>query len=111
MLAFLRLGEPFVVDVDASDIAFGGVLMQYGTDGILHSIGYFSDSVKTSQKGWAPTTKEAFALVLAVRHWYVYLSGTKFVLNSDHNPLVYLRSQKGPRAWEIFSLDIGVGGI
>ena len=43
------------------------------------------------------TTKEAFAVVLAVRHWYVYLMGTNFTLNTDHNPLVYLRLQKDPR--------------
>ena len=97
VLAFPRLGETFVVDVDASDVAFGGVLMQKGRDGFLHPVGYFSDAVKKSQSSWAPTTKEAFALVLSVRHWYVYLSGTKFVLNSDHNPLVHLRSQKDPR--------------
>ena len=97
VLAFPRLGEPFVVDADASDLAFGGVLMQKGSDGILHPVGYFSDSVKASQSSWAPTTKEAFALVLAVRHWYVYLAGTEFVLNSDHNPLVHLRTQKDPR--------------
>ena len=97
VLAFPRLGEPFVVDVDASDVAFGGVLMQKGRDDFLHPVGYFSDSVKSSQFSWAPTTKEAFALILAVRHWYVYLAGTKFVLNSDHNPLVHLREQKDPR--------------
>ena len=26
----------------------------------------------------------------------MYLSGTKFVLNSDHNPLTHLREQKDP---------------
>ena len=96
VLAFPRIGEPFVVDVDASDLAFGGVLMQKGPDGVLHPVGYFSDAVKASQASWAPTTKEAFALVLAVRHWYIYLAGTEFVLNSDHNPLVHLRAQKDP---------------
>ena len=97
VLAFPRLGEPFVIDVDASDLAFGGVLMQKGPDNFLHPVGYFSDSVKASQSSWAPTTKEAFALVLAIRHWFVYLAGTEFVLNSDHNPLVHLGTQKDPR--------------
>ena len=97
ILAFPRLGERFVVDVDASDVAFGGVLLQIGVDNILHPVGYFSDAVQPSQKNWAPTTKEAFALILAVRHWNVYLAGQHFILNSDHNPLVHMRSQKDPR--------------
>ena len=96
-LAFPRLGEEFIVDVDASDIAFGGVLIQKGSDSLLHPVGYFSDAVQKSQMNWSPTTKEAFALVLAVRHWHVYLAGQKFTLNSDHNPLVYMRNQKDPR--------------
>ena len=68
-------GRPFtqvdvdgaMLDVDASDIAFGGVLIQKGSDGRLRPVGYFSDSVKPSQKSWAPTTKEAFTLILAMR--------------------------------------------
>jgi hypothetical protein len=97
VLAFPRLGEEFILDVDASDLAFGGVLMQEGPDALLHPVGYFSDAVQKSQKSWAPTTKEAFAMVLGVRHWYVYLAGQHFTLNSDHNPLVYMRTQKDPR--------------
>ena len=62
VLAFSRLGEDFVVDVDASDVAFGGVLIQEGSDSLLHPVGYFSDAVQKSQKSWSPTTKEAFAL-------------------------------------------------
>ena len=97
VLAFPRIGEEFVVDVDASDLAFGGVLLQTGRDQHLHPVGYFSDAVQKSQNGWAPTTKEAFALILAVRHWRVYLAGISFTLNSDHNPLVHMREQKDPR--------------
>ena len=97
VLAFPRVGEEFVVDVDASDNAFGGVLMQLGNDSQYHPVAYFSDAVKPSQENWNTTTKEAFAVVLAVRHWYVYLMGTNFTLNTDHNPLVYLRLQKDPR--------------
>ena len=97
VLAFPRLGDDFIVDVDASDIAFGGVLMQEGPDSTLHPVGYFSDAVQNSQKNWSATTKEAFAMVLAVRHWHVYLAGRKFTLNSDHNPLVHMRQQKDPR--------------
>ena len=97
VLAFPCLGKDFIVDVDASDMAFGGVLMQTGEDGLLHPVAYFSDAVQKSQSGWAPTTKEAFALVLATRHWHVYLAGVNFILNSDHNPLQYMREQKDPR--------------
>ena len=97
VLAFPQVGQKFMIEVDASDTAFGGVLMQKDEDGVSHPVAYYSDTVKKSQKGWAPTTKEAFALILALRHWYVYLAGNHFLLNSDHNPLVYLRNQKDPR--------------
>ena len=97
VLAFPGLGEPFIVDVDESDHAAAGVLIQECSDGQLHPVAYFWTAFNRSQQNYAPTTAEAFALVLAVRHWYVYLAGTNFTLNSDHNPLVYLRKQKGPR--------------
>ena len=71
VLAFPQIGQQFVVEVDASDVAFGGVLIQRGADGMLHPVAYSSDTVKKSQKNWAPTTKEAFAPILAVRHWYI----------------------------------------
>ena len=97
VLAFPKLNELFVVEVDASDYAAGGVLSQKGADNALHPIAYFSTSFTRSQRNWAPITKEDFALVLAVRHWHIYLIGAEFVLRSGHNPLVYLRKQKDPR--------------
>ena len=108
ILAFPKLNDPFIVEVDASDYAAGGILSQKEEDNILHPIAYFSTSFTNTQRKWAPVTKEAFALVLAVRHWHVYLSGREFVLRSDHNPLGHLRQQKDPRGkfgWWIAELE------
>ena len=54
VLAFPRLGENFVVDVDE---AFGGVLMQKGLGELFHPVAYFSDTEKPSQKKWALITR------------------------------------------------------
>ena len=97
VLAFPRVGEQFFVEVDGSDCAVGGVLSQIGDDDLLHPVAYFSNALTSSQRNWAAHTIEAFAIVLATRHWYPYLAGTKFTINSDHNPLVHLRNQKDPR--------------
>ncbi|MEL7328148.1 MAG: RNase H-like domain-containing protein [Pseudomonadota bacterium] len=97
VLKFPNFGQQFIVEADASNYAVGGVLSQFGSDGQIHPIAYFSTALQKSQQNWSATTKEAFALVLAVRHWRVYLAGASFILNSDHNPLTFLRTQKDPR--------------
>ena len=97
VLSFPRCGEPFVVEVDASDIAVGGVLSQQQQDGTTHPVAFFSVTLNASQQRWSTHSKEAYALLLAVRTWHVYLAGTEFILNSDHNPLVHIRNTKDPR--------------
>ena len=97
VLKFLDFSRPFTVEVDASNYAVGGVLSQLDDHQQLHPVAYFSTALQKSQQNWSATTKEAFALVLAVRHWHVYLAGTQFILNSDHNPLTFLRTQKDSR--------------
>ena len=82
----LAFGQEFEVEVDASDCAFGGVLLQKGIANKFHPVAYFSDSVQSSPKNWAPTTKEArgkFARwILELEEYdYVirYIPGTKNV--------------------------------
>ena len=97
VLAFPRTGTEFIVTVDASNTAVGGELSQYQPDGTIHPVAYFSNALKDAQKNWSPYAQEAFALVMATRHWDTYLRGNKFVIHSDHNPLVYLRNKKDPK--------------
>ena len=51
-------------------------------------------ALKPSKQNWCPHSKEGYALLLATRDWHVYLAGQKFMLNSDHNPLIYLQEKK-----------------
>ena len=85
------------MEVDSSNHAVGGVLSQIFEAGKLHPVAYYSTALQAPQKQWSATTTEAFTLILAVRHWRVYLAGTSFVPNSDHNPLTHLRSQRDLR--------------
>ena len=97
VLSFLNLGESFVVEVDASNVAVGGVLLQEDPSGKEHPVAYFSNTLKREQRDWSAHTKEAYAIVLATRHWRTYLVGAKFKTRSDHKPLTTLRKTKDPR--------------
>ena len=97
VLEFPDFSRQFIVEVDASNYAIGGVLSQLGSDDQEHPIAYFSTALQKSQQNWSATTKESFALVMAIRHWHVYLAGRPFILKTDHNPLVFLCSQQDPR--------------
>ena len=94
VLAFPQPSKEFVLEVDASGVAVGGVLSQYQNDGLLHPVAFFSTALKPEQRDWSPYNQEAFAMVCAVEHWHVYLTGNTFVLNSDHSPLVSLRKKE-----------------
>ena len=96
ILAFPKPGELFVLEVDASDVAVGGVLSQFQGDKQLHPVAYFSTALTDSQKKWSTYNKETFALVMATRHWYVYLIGSQFIVRSDHNPLTHIQKKKDP---------------
>ena len=114
VLAFPKIGEKFIVEVDASATAAGGVLLQEGFDNAYHPVAYYSNTLNSTQWRWSTHSKEAYALILALRHWKVYLTGTKFVVRSEHNPLVTQQKTKDPRGkltrWltelEEFSFDI-----
>lgn len=62
VLHFPNLGEPFVVEVDASNYAIRGVLLQWGIDNKLNPVAYFSTALQSTQQNWSATSKEAFCL-------------------------------------------------
>ena len=72
-------------------------MSQLSSDQSLHPATYFSTALQGSPPNYSPNEKEAYALVMAVRHWHVYLAGNHFTLHSDHNPLTQLHESKSPQ--------------
>lgn len=78
--------------MDASESGAGAVLLQDGADGIEHPVSYFSKELNRRQRAYSTIKREAFALVLALRHFEVYVGSCvqPVIVYTDHNPLVFL---------------------
>jgi len=81
-------GEPFIVSTDASDESVGSVLSQQ-QEGVEKVIAYASKSLNKTERNWATYDKEFWAIVWALRHFYVYLWGSSFTVYTDHRPLTH----------------------
>ena len=97
ILAFPVTNKEFINEVDASNYSIGGILTQEQADGTIRTVAYYSCALSKQQQKWETFSKETYAVVVALRKWHSYLYGNKFVLRSDHNPLVTIRDKKDPR--------------
>ena len=99
--------KPFILATDASDTGVGGVLLQKDDAGIEHPVSYFSKKLSACQRKYSTIEKEAFAVIMALQHFEVYLSGggNPIEVRTDHNPLVFLNKFKNKNArltrWQI----------
>eukprot|EP00117_Sycon_ciliatum_P009189 scpid21588/ scgid11586/ Retrovirus-related Pol polyprotein from transposon 412; Protease; Reverse transcriptase; Endonuclease len=97
ILAYPDPTQPFILDTDASDTAIGAVLSQVSTDdGQEHPVAYGSKTLSSSQRNYTTTKRELLAIVEFAGHFKHYLLGQKFILRTDHKPLVWLSSFKTP---------------
>ena len=87
---------PFKLQIDASDIGAGGVLLQEDNNGVDHPVCYFSKKFNKHQKNYSTIEKECLALILALQHFEVYVTSSSepIVVFSDHNPLKFIHKMK-----------------
>ncbi len=88
-----NLSQQFVLETDASQHHVAAVLLQYDEKG-PRAIGYFSKKLKPAEVRYSTTDREASAIVLACRQFGHYLWGAKFVIRTDHRPIVSVFKQK-----------------
>ena len=96
-LPILRLpdvSQPFILQTDASHLGVGAVLLQEDTAGEKRPIAFASRNLLPRESRYSAIERECLAITWGVKKFQEYLYGTEFILETDHQPLQYLRQQR-----------------
>ena len=97
--------KTFILQTDASENGAGAGLMQEH-QGVNHPVAFCSRKFLPREKRYSVIERECLALVWAVQKFQKYLYGVEFILETDHQPLVFLDSAKFANSrimrWSLF---------
>ena len=83
----------FILRTDASDGGLGAVLMQE-YDGVNMPVMFISRKLSDTETRYSTIERECLGLFWATKRLHVYLYGTEFVLETDHQPLAFMNRTK-----------------
>lgn len=86
--------KEFIIQSDASDKGIGIIMAQRQGDE-EHPILYLSRKFTKAEKNYSTTEKECAGIIFAVKKLKHYLDGQKFTIETDHNPLIWLKRNAG----------------
>ena len=91
------LTKPFIIETDASDFAYGAVLLQLSYDGKEHVIAFVSHAFTPTERRYPTHERELLALKIALRKWERYIMNhTRTTVRTDHQGLQYMNTVKKP---------------
>jgi hypothetical protein len=89
ILAFPNFDAPFFLSTDASQVGIGAVLSQKDENQREHPVYFTSRSLTEHERRYSSIERELLAIIYSTEKFKYYLSGRKFTIITDHNPLVY----------------------
>ena len=85
---------PLILECDASAYGVGACLMHKMPDGSLLPVCYVSRSLAKAECNYSQIEREGLAIVYAVKRLHQYVYGQKFLLRTDHKPLLKIFGEK-----------------
>lgn len=95
ILQYPDFNKEFVLFTDASGFACGAVLTQKHNDVYL-PVAYASKAFNHAERKKPIIELELLAIHWGIKHFRQYLYGQKFLVKSDHKPLIYLFNMVNP---------------
>ena len=86
--------KPFILQTDASHIGIGAVLLQEDAAGEKRPVAFASWKLQPRETHYSTIERECLAIVWGITKFQEYVYGTEFFLETDHEPLQYLRRAK-----------------
>lgn len=86
--------KSFILQTDASNIGIGSVILQNSEDGEKYPVAFASRKLLPRETRYSTIEKECLAIVWSITKFEEYLYGKEFILETDHQPLQYLKTNQ-----------------
>ena len=86
-LMYFDTSKPMTLQVDASQVGQGGVLLQEDSQSRTRPVAYASEALTPCETRYAIIEREMLAVAWVCIKFHHYLYGRKFVCQTDHKPL------------------------
>ena len=88
VLTLPDISKPFKVQIDASDFALGGMLLQEG-----YPVAFENRKLSEAKRMYIAQEKELFTVIHCLRVWMHYLLGLKFIVKIDNAAVSHFLTQ------------------
>ena len=99
-------GGNIFLEVDASQNAISGVLLQEDESKKLHPVAYSSKCLSESQRNMCPYQLELYSIIFHLKKFKNYLQNQPFTVITDHLPLKSILETKNPSPYLVRQIDL-----